>query len=134
MTFWVVNSAELAPAFIMAEQGYDVWFGNNRGNRYAQAHTSLDVHSEEFWNFNQEQMGLYDATTFIDFVQQKTGQSKITWVGHSQGTTQMFYGASLNPEYFKKNLSLFVALAPVANLYTVEVPIFHKLAHLWREI
>lgn len=35
MNFWICNTAENAPPFILAEQGYDVWLGNNRGTRYA---------------------------------------------------------------------------------------------------
>ena len=52
MNFWVANDEELAPAFILAGQGYDVWLANNRGTRYGQYHTSLDTKSAEFWNFN----------------------------------------------------------------------------------
>ena len=32
--FWTPNIPSNAPAFILAEQGYDVWLGNNRGTRY----------------------------------------------------------------------------------------------------
>lgn len=42
--------------------------------------------------------------------------SKLTWIGHSQGTSQMFYAMSNNPTYWKGKLNLFVALAPVASL------------------
>ena len=35
MNFWTANDVDLAPPFILANQGYDVWLGNNRGTRYA---------------------------------------------------------------------------------------------------
>ena len=44
----------------------------------------------------------------------------------------MLLGASLSPIYFKNNVNLFVALAPVAMLHHVEVPVFQKMAKLWR--
>jgi lysosomal acid lipase/cholesteryl ester hydrolase len=62
-------------------------------------------------------MGLYDVPAFIDFILAKTGQDKLTYVGHSQGTTQMFIGTSLIPDYYASTVNLFVALAPVVNNY-----------------
>ena len=59
-------------------------------------------------------MGLIDTPMFIDFILEKTGLEQISYVGHSEGTTQMFLGAALNPDYFKEKINLFIALAPVA--------------------
>jgi len=42
MNFWTVNDADKVPPYILAEQGYDVWLGNNRGNRFANAHVTLN--------------------------------------------------------------------------------------------
>lgn len=73
MMMWVFNSPELAPAFILAENGFDVWMGNNRGNRYSMGHTSLSHKHEKYWDFSQEELGLYDAPAIIDLVIEKTG-------------------------------------------------------------
>lgn len=39
MMVWVVNDADKAPAFMIANAGYDVWLANNRGTKYALGHT-----------------------------------------------------------------------------------------------
>ena len=59
-------------------------------------------------------MGLYDTPANIDFILEKTGQQQLTYMGHSQGTSQMFSGATLKPDYYKEKVNLFVALAPIA--------------------
>jgi pimeloyl-ACP methyl ester carboxylesterase len=61
-------------------------------------------------------MGLNDVPAIIDFVLNKTNKEKLTYIGHSQGTTQMFMAASVEPEYYKSKINLFVALAPVVKM------------------
>ena len=89
--------------------------GNNRGTKYGMVHATLDRHEKEFWDFYMEEMGLIDTPMFIDFILEKTGLEQLSYVGHSEGTTQMFLGASLNPTYFKEKINLYIALAPVAS-------------------
>jgi pimeloyl-ACP methyl ester carboxylesterase len=45
-----------------------------------------------------------------------TGVEKVTYVGHSQGTLQMFAALSDNIEYYRKRMKLFVAIAPVLSV------------------
>lgn len=115
---WIVNYADNSPAFIAVEQGYDVWLGNSRGNTYSRAHVELDPDRDasEFWAFDWQEMGLGDLPAVIDYILAVTDQPKIAYVGHSQGTTQMFYALAENEAYFQDKVSLFVALAPVTKI------------------
>ena len=61
-------------------------------------------------------MGDYDAPAQVDYIRRITGKQKITYVGHSMGTTQLFYALSDKPDFWKDRLNLFVALAPVTRL------------------
>jgi pimeloyl-ACP methyl ester carboxylesterase len=123
-----------APAFILAELGYDVWFGNNRGSQFSHAHQTLDRHSKQYWDFYQEDMARQDLPTIIDHILEKTGKDQLTYIGHSEGTTQFFLGASLLPDYFASKVNLFVGLAPVASTANIPSPMIRKAAAFIKEI
>ena len=86
---WIVNYPEVAPVFVAARAGYDVWLGNSRGNTYSLGHTTLDPNHDEkeYWDFSWYEMGQYDLPAVIDYIQTSTGGQKVAYIGHSQGTT-----------------------------------------------
>ena len=51
---WMMNYADVAPAFVAARAGYDVWLGNSRGNTFSEANVNLDPKKDEkkFWDFD----------------------------------------------------------------------------------
>ena len=51
MMEWVWNDSTRANAFILARAGYDVWMGNNRGNKFSNAHLTLSPKDKEYWDF-----------------------------------------------------------------------------------
>mmetsp|Transcript_24545 Transcript_24545/g.24144 ORF Transcript_24545/g.24144 Transcript_24545/m.24144 type:complete len:133 (+) Transcript_24545:254-652(+) len=113
---WIMHREHWAPAFILVRQGYDVWLPNSRGNKYSKKHQTLELDSKEFWDFDFEHMGTYDIPAVIDYVKKKTRMDKVAYIGHSQGTSQMFYALAENEDYFTENLAAFIALGPVLNL------------------
>ena len=73
---------------ILADQGYDIWMGNNRGTEYSRGNTNgLTTEMQEFWAWSWAEMGIYDDTANIGFIKKKTGKDKIFYIGYSQGTT-----------------------------------------------
>jgi pimeloyl-ACP methyl ester carboxylesterase len=128
MMQWVYNTPETAPALVLARGGYDVWLGNNRGNRWSEKHTTLSSKDKAFWDFDWEDMGTKDTPAVIDFILGKTGFSKINYIGHSEGTTQIMAGASLIPDYYKAKMNVCVMLAPPAAMKNNSVAIFNLLS------
>ncbi|KAL3207490.1 hypothetical protein MRX96_039654 [Rhipicephalus microplus] len=107
--------------YILADAGYDVWLGNVRGNTYS-GHVKYTRKDKEFWNFSFDEMIKYDLPAMLDYVLNTTQQTKLIYVGHSQGTLVLFGLLSERPEYNKK-IQLFNAMGPVTNVTFMTSPV-----------
>ena len=99
-------------AIELSKQGHDVWYINNRGNKYSCYNTRISNETDEFWQFSFQEMGEYDLPTTLRFINQKTNK-KITVIGYSQGTTQMFVSFAAYPE-LQKLIHKAIYLGPSA--------------------
>jgi lysosomal acid lipase/cholesteryl ester hydrolase len=114
---WVCNGEEHSIAFVLAKNNFDVWLSNSRGNKYCKSHEKYNSQNYEFWQFSFNEMGLYDIPAVIKYIKEKNkSNEKIIYFGHSQGTTSMFSGLIQKYDFYKENIKLFVALAPIARL------------------
>lgn len=103
-------------AFYFADLGFDVWMGNSRGNRYSKNHRYLESSQEEFWNFSFYELGRFDLPAQISYILTETRAPNLTYMGHSQGTTQMFSALAEEAEWYRERVNLFVMLAPVVRV------------------
>ncbi|PZC75638.1 hypothetical protein B5X24_HaOG200558, partial [Helicoverpa armigera] len=110
---WLLMGPKKALAYVLADQGFDVWMGNARGNKYSLAHASMNSTQSEFWDFSWEEIALYDLPAMIDYILNRTKQDSLYYVGHSQGTTVGYVLGSMKPEYNSK-MKLMFSLAPEA--------------------
>ena len=115
-TCWVTADPASRPKaipFELFDAGFDVWLASNRGTKYSTKHTSLDWTEPEYWSWSWAEMGLYDVPANIDLVLDKTGAPRVSYIGYSQGTIQMFYALThIEESYLAERLYTFVALAP----------------------
>lgn len=102
-----------ALGFLLFDNNYDVWLGNNRGTVYSQKHKEFDINSTHFWNFSFHEIGIYDLPAFIDYILKVTNKSSLFYVGHSQGTTDFLVLLSSNTNYNQKIKEAHL-LSPVA--------------------
>ena len=65
-------------------------------------------------------MGKYDLPAMIEKIKSKSKVKKITYIGHSQGTTQLFVGFAELQEYFNANLNGFIGLGPVSKINNIK--------------
>lgn len=92
--------------------------GNSRGTEASRSHINLKPNGKkqrEYWSYSWHEIGLYDLSASIDTVLQVTNNTKLHYVGFSQGTTSFLVLTSMRPEYNNKIIEANL-LAPVAFL------------------
>jgi len=124
---FAMNPPDRALSYILADSGFDVWLGNNRGNGYSMENIYYPPSDARFWNFCWDDMGSSDFPTSISYVLQQTGETKLSYIGHSEGTIQAFAGLIANPALASK-LKVYIALAPVAYVGQLSVQLLKVLA------
>lgn len=74
------------------------------------------------FSYSWHEIGYYDLPAMIDYVLEKTGHSKLYYIGHSQGTTAFYVMMSERPEYNAK-IKGMISLAPIAYLSNQRSPV-----------
>ncbi|GMT12078.1 hypothetical protein PFISCL1PPCAC_3375, partial [Pristionchus fissidentatus] len=102
---------EKSLSYYLADSGYDVWIGNNRGNIYSNSHVNYSSLDSRFWNFSFDEMVTFDTHSIVDYILAATNQNYLYVVAHSQVIL-------LNSLNYVNSLTLFLqikhffALAP----------------------
>ncbi|XP_050303083.1 lipase 3-like [Anthonomus grandis grandis] len=130
---WIVMGPENSLALMLADDGYDVWMGNARGNTWSKKHVSLDTNDPKYWQFSWHQIGDIDLPTMIDYVLEQTGVSQVYYVGHSQGTTVYYVMLSMHPEYNSK-IKIGASLAPIGFMNHMTGPLLRVIALFTNEL
>ncbi|RDB24788.1 putative lipase C16A3.12c [Hypsizygus marmoreus] len=124
---WVcLTDAERSLPFTLVEQGYDVWLGNNRGNKYSKKSIHSGPNSSKFWDFSIDDFAWHDIPDSINYILETTNSSKLSYIGFSQGTAQAFAALSIHPQLNEK-VDVFIALAPALSPAGLAAPIVDGL-------
>jgi len=124
--FAIRQKASDSLPLVLADAGYDVWLGNNRGNKYSHKHLHKKPKNEDFWDYSLDDLARFDLPSMIDHVLAQTGAKSLTLIGFSQGTAQSF--AYLSNPTLSAKVNLFIALAPVSIPRGFSNPIAESLA------
>ncbi|XP_050205024.1 triacylglycerol lipase 2-like [Mercurialis annua] len=117
---WLFNSPDQSLAFILADNGYDVWISNTRGTTYSRGHTSLCPSAPDYWNWSWDELATYDLPAIFNYVHNQTAQ-KLYYVGHSLGTLTLM--TSLSQGKLIDMLGAAALLSPIAFLSHTTSPL-----------
>eukprot|EP00826_Nyctotherus_ovalis_P011088 TRINITY_DN12893_c0_g1_i15.p1 TRINITY_DN12893_c0_g1~~TRINITY_DN12893_c0_g1_i15.p1 ORF type:complete len:427 (+),score=49.80 TRINITY_DN12893_c0_g1_i15:26-1306(+) len=132
---FLLSGANRCLALYLGRKGFDVWIANNRGQSYSLGHTGgyrWFIPFSKYWDFSFHEMALYDFPAAVHYVKQVTGYSKVNFIGHSQGATQYFIKASVDPEFVNANIESFVALGPAIFLSSCKSALVRILSGSFR--
>eukprot|EP00915_Cephaloidophora_sp_WS-2016_P002840 GHVH01003844.1.p1 GENE.GHVH01003844.1~~GHVH01003844.1.p1 ORF type:complete len:364 (+),score=31.63 GHVH01003844.1:528-1619(+) len=109
---------------ILHSAGYDVWLGNNRGNKYSWKNEKYSRVQSEYWNFTIDDVARFDVPAMVNCVLYFSSFSQIIYIGFSNGSAQIFASFQENPS-LRMKINHIIGLAPavkIRGLMTGESP------------
>jgi len=119
---FVIQHHSKSLGFILADNGYDVWMGNFRGNTYSRKHTSLNPNHRKFWDFTIDELAHYDLPAMLSAVLEETTEGDLMFVGHGLGSTAAMAMPHYRPDISDK-IRLANFMAPMAYISNMKSPI-----------
>ncbi|KAI4384946.1 hypothetical protein MLD38_003029 [Melastoma candidum] len=110
---WVYNQPSESLAFILADNGYDVWMANSRGTQSSSGHTTLTTSDEAYWEWSWDELVSYDLASTVQYVNGVTGQN-LHYAAHSLGTLMAL--AAFSQNQLVNSVRSAVLLSPIAYL------------------
>ncbi|CAG7833861.1 unnamed protein product, partial [Allacma fusca] len=111
----------LMAAYLLADQGHDVWLATFRGNPISSEHVNYTFKNPDYWDFSLDEQGIYDVPALIDLVLIKSGKKKLSIVCMSIGCAYVYMALTTDTSYNDK-IHKIVNLAPAIHLSHVEAP------------
>ncbi|KAL9681878.1 hypothetical protein QQ045_013667 [Rhodiola kirilowii] len=123
---WLLNPPDQSLAFILADNGYDVWLSNTRGTKYSSGHTSLSAYDLAYWDWSWDELATYDLPALVQHVYKQTDQ-KLHYVGHSLGTLVAL--AAFSQNNLMTMLRSAALLSPIAYMNQLPSALTQGAAH-----
>jgi len=130
---WVVTGPGKALAFLLSDQGYDVWMGNYRGNTYSKQHVNPTIDKKTYWSFSWDEMAEHDLPTMLAHMMEVTGQETFHYIGHSMGTIT-YYTACNYHSWIANATKLMVGYGPHTVVPNMISPVFSVMSHFADDI
>ncbi|KAG7188354.1 hypothetical protein KM043_008010 [Ampulex compressa] len=115
-SIWFSLGRNNSLAYVLADEGFDVWLGNLRGNVFSKAHVTLDPSENEFWNFSWHESGIYDLPAMLSYITSFCDKEVEAVINYSMGGTAFFVMASERPE----------ALRMIRNAYNISPLVYSE--------
>ncbi|KDP30819.1 hypothetical protein JCGZ_13762 [Jatropha curcas] len=122
---WLLLPPKQSLAFLLADNGYDVWIANTRGTKYSRGHISLAPTDPAYWDWSWDELVAYDLPATFKYVHDQTGQ-KLHYVGHSLGT--LIALAAFSRSELLNMLRSAVLLCPIAYVGQIASPLARIIA------
>ncbi|KAG9510711.1 Lipase member K [Fragariocoptes setiger] len=136
---WTSSNRSLA--LFLANNGFDMWLGCNRGcdaNNMGLDETKASPRARaNYYSYSIDDFARFDLSANVDGVLNKTGAKKLLQVGFSQGTLISFMRLATTDianDTFSSKIHTFVAMAPVAgrmSLSPLQLPLRAVVAAIY---
>ena len=103
----------------MADLGHDIFMVNNRGTQFGQTHTTYDIDSQEFWDWDLSGYA-EDIIASAQVMNETANAGKGWYFGYSQGTTEAMVALATREPEMEAYFNSVVLLAPCFFSWTEE--------------
>jgi len=119
---WLIQEDPRSIPLRLMKEGYDVWLGNTRGNKYSNKHLFKNKDEPSFYNFGIDEMAMFDLPALINFALRESDTKDLILICHSQSTS--VYAAAMTDyktsSIIKRKIRKAILLNPSLNLSGIQ--------------